>query len=249
MPRGPVLASPPEQQNTLDNILKDFREGRARVYRGIPAIRVFAKDAKNIPTGDYPYYEHPQYGDEIVSIITYTGIEEFLKKKLGERRPGPIRKNTSTPSQQVLEFEWETVYVDMHLTPHEWNAFNTGDAHNASNLFRSLARVISFEDETGEVTIYRGNIHDAIVAYGYEPIGVDHGVTRVDIWPSGSNQGRYLADLDELFLLTAMKRGSAIAANEHTQNLGSIARAELSRREGVKKAEADEKSTKKGASK
>lgn len=249
MPRGDALAPPAEQHNTLYHILNDFKEGKARVYRGIPAIRVFAESVKHLPTGDYPYYEHTMYGHKFVSFITYTGIEEFLKKELGRRVAGPVNPKTNQPSHFIRKFEWETVYVDLYLTPHEKAAFDIGDAHNTSNLFRSFNRPMMSEDETGEVTTYRSGIYEAIVNVSHEPVAVDYGKTHVDIWPSGPNQGRYLADLDEEFLTYTVQRGSSSTVGEHEQNLAAIAAAEIDRRESLKKADEKSVTTKKGGDK
>ena len=249
MPRGESIAPPAERELTVYNILNDFNRERARIYKGIPALRVYAKKAEDLPyVHEYPYYEHPEmYGDDVYSILVYVGLERALKKQLGQSVAAP-GKDGQGEIRYVPDFKWEHVYLDLYLTPHEKAAFDLGDPHNTSNLFRSLDREFRTQEEGQPVVIHRGGVHETVVNLSYEPVAVDFEHVHTDIWPSGPNKGKYLADLDEEFLKNTIRLGSGKNASAHLQDLRHIAEAELNRRKN-ETAKAEEKTSVKGGKK
>jgi hypothetical protein len=240
MPRDFRTAPEAEQTNNLNNILNDFKQGKARIYRGLPALRVYVeKDAgpRHIPTRDFAWYEHPDYGDDVYSIITNVHIEHFFKINFNTKAWEPPKKKGEKEGEFVRNYKYERVFIDVFLTPTEKAAFDVNDFTNPNNVLKMLKMPIIQKDESsGQQTVYRSGIREAILGYKYEPETVEMGVTQTDVWPSGPYRGQYLANLDKEFLDKTIREGSDVNATGEFRRLAEIAQNELDRR----KKQADE---------
>lgn len=190
-----------EMVNTRRNTLKDFMTKKTLIVKAQKVLKITAPKATDHMCFEFPWFEHPDYGDDCYSFICDVYQLEYFQFNMDANRDDGGKNNYTV----------EEGYVDLFLGEHEAAAWKVGDFTNPNLILKSFWDTDEYnviDKATNPPTRYRCGVHQAILDYytDHDPENIEDARIEYDKWPSGLHRDEYMRELPGEFLGKQAKR-------------------------------------------